>query len=40
MNLNDEYEPVILLNVGESFSGLDGCQRIAMRKEEAGPRCG
>jgi hypothetical protein len=29
---SDEYEPVILLNDGETFSGLGGCQLIAPKR--------
>jgi hypothetical protein len=31
----DEYEPVILLNDGRTFSGLGGCQLIVLTQEEA-----
>jgi hypothetical protein len=35
MYLTDEYEPVVLLNDGETFSGVRGCELIVLTQEEA-----
>ncbi len=32
----DEFEPIVLLNDGESFSGLGGCELVVLTQEEAG----
>jgi hypothetical protein len=33
--MTDEYESIVLLNDGETFSGLGGCQLIVLTHEEA-----
>jgi hypothetical protein len=35
MDLTDEYEPIVLLNDGETFTGLGGCELIVLTQEEA-----
>ena len=35
MQLTDEYEPIVLLNDGETYTGLRGCQLILLTQEEA-----
>jgi hypothetical protein len=35
IDLTDDSEPVILLNDGETFTGLGGCQLIVLMQEEA-----
>jgi hypothetical protein len=35
MDLTDEYEPIIVLNDGETFTGLGGCELIVLTQEEA-----
>jgi hypothetical protein len=35
MDLTEDCEPIVLLNDGESFSGLGGCELIVLTQEEA-----
>jgi hypothetical protein len=35
MDLADEYEPIILLNDGETLTALGGCELIVLTREEA-----
>lgn len=31
----DEYEPLVLLNDGENYTGLGGCKHVVLTQEEA-----
>jgi len=33
--MHDEFESIVLLNDGESFSGLGGCELVVLTQEEA-----
>jgi hypothetical protein len=33
--LIDNYQPIVLLNDGETFTGLGGCELIVLTHEEA-----
>jgi hypothetical protein len=35
MNIADGHQPIVLLNDGETFTGLGGCELIVLTHEEA-----
>jgi hypothetical protein len=35
MELTEDFEPIVLLNDAENFTGLGNCQLILLTKEEA-----